>query len=266
MIKRDESSKTVDCETCAVSKMHRLMQKIPAERTTKSYEILHFDIIIFKKRSDFDETFCIVHFIDEFTSFNWIFSLIDYQEKTLMSMFKSLINKCDKVDFSIMSRILIKKIRSEQKISINIKLKDWINNQNIEWEWSSKNTLEQNEKSERFNAMLIEKARCIRKFFKLFENLYPECYLAVAHLLNRTFMTQLRWNSSLIQIATFSEEINQTKAESAKDLWLQDVRAAKRIRCLISIREDESTCFRRLFDSLWLDQHIQSMKSRRRWC
>jgi hypothetical protein len=64
----DESSKTVNCETCAVSKMHRLMQKIFAERATKSYEILHFDIIICKK--DFDETSCIVHFIDEFTSFN----------------------------------------------------------------------------------------------------------------------------------------------------------------------------------------------------
>ncbi len=66
----DESSKSVKCETCAVSKMHRLMQKTFAERAIKSYKILHFDIIIFKKRSDFDETFCIAHFIDEFTSFN----------------------------------------------------------------------------------------------------------------------------------------------------------------------------------------------------
>ncbi len=49
MIKKDESSKTIDCETCAVSKMHRLMQKISAERATKFYEILHFDIIICKK-------------------------------------------------------------------------------------------------------------------------------------------------------------------------------------------------------------------------
>jgi hypothetical protein len=70
MIKRNEFSKTVDCETCVVSKMHRLMQKILAERVIKSYEILHFDIIIFKKRFDFDETFCMTHFTDEFTSFN----------------------------------------------------------------------------------------------------------------------------------------------------------------------------------------------------
>jgi hypothetical protein len=199
MIKRDESSKTIDCETCAVNKMHRLMQKIFAEHVIKSYEILHFDIIIFKKKIDFDETFCIAHFIDEFTSFNWIFSLIDYQEKTLMSMFKSLINKCDQAELNVQFRSMMKKIRSEQKTSIDLQLKNEINNQNIEWDWSSKNTFEQNDKSKRFDALLIEKARCIREFFKLSKDLYSECYLAVAHLLNRTSMLS-DWQSSLIRL------------------------------------------------------------------
>jgi hypothetical protein len=251
---------------CAVSKMHRLMRKILAERATKSYEILHFDIIIFKKSSDFDETSCTAYFIDEFTSFNWIFSLIDHKKKTLMSMFKSLINRCDKTDLSMISRIMIKKIRSEQKTSvaaglgfehveqpdpiqssgwtrisvqlsgldkifcpnprnlyatgsvssgsgcstrglgwricstrgsglkfcpklnptarlqetsIDLQLENWISDQNIEWNWSAKNTSEQNDKSERFEALLTEKARCIKEFFKLFEDLYPECYLVL---------------------------------------------------------------------------------------
>ncbi len=197
MIKRNESSKTIDCETCAVSKMHRLMQKILAERATKSYEILHFDIIICKK--DFDETSCIAHFIDEFTSFNWVFSLIDHKEKTLMSMFKDLINRCDRTELSFQSRSMMKKIRSEQKTSIDLQLENWINNQSIEWEWSSKYIFEQNDKLERFDVLLTEKARCIRKFSKLLEDLYPECYLAVAHLLNRTSMLS-DWQSSLIRL------------------------------------------------------------------
>ncbi len=122
MIKRNEFSKTIDCETYAVSKMHCLMQKILAERVTKSYEILHFDIIIFKKKFDFDETFCIIHFIDEFTLFNWVFSLIDHQEKTLMSMFKSLINRCDRTELIINS--MMKKIRREQETLIDLQLKN----------------------------------------------------------------------------------------------------------------------------------------------
>jgi hypothetical protein len=202
MIKRNESSKTIDCETCAVSKMHRLMQKIPAERAIKSYEILHFDIIICKK--DFDETSCIAHFIDEFTSFNWVFSLIDHKEKTLMSVITDLINRCDKTELIINS--MMKKIRSEQKTSIDLQLENWINNQNIEWEWSFKYIFEQNDKSERFDALLSEKTRCIREFFKRFEDLYSECYLAVAHLLNRTSMIQLNRYSSLIRLQRLLKE------------------------------------------------------------
>jgi hypothetical protein len=123
--------------------------------------------------------------------------LIDHQEKTLMSMFKSLINKCDRTELIIKS--MIKKIRSEQKISIDIKLKDWISDQNIEWNWSSKNTFEQNDKSERFDVLLIEKAKCIKEFSKLSKDLYSECYLTVAHLLNRTSMLS-DWQSSLIRL------------------------------------------------------------------
>jgi hypothetical protein len=198
MIKRNKFSKTIDCETCAVSKIHRLVSKISAERATKSYEILHFDIIICKK--NFDETSCIAHFVDEFISFNWIFSLIDHKENTLMSMFENLINKCDWAELNIQLRSMMKKIRSEQKTSIDLQLKNWINHQNIEWDWSAKNSFKQNDKSKRFEALLIEKARCIREFFKLFENLYSECYLVVAHLLNRTSMIQLNWDSLLIRL------------------------------------------------------------------
>jgi hypothetical protein len=35
--------------------------------------------------------------------------------------------------------------------------------QEINWDWSTKNIFEQNEKSERFDDMLIEKAKCIKK-------------------------------------------------------------------------------------------------------
>jgi hypothetical protein len=115
-----------------------------------------------------------------------------------MSVFKSLINRCDRAELIINS--MMKKIGSEQETSIDLQLENWINNQSIEWNWSAKNTSEQNDKSVRFEALLTEKAKCIRKFFKLFENLYSECYLAVVHLLNRTSMIQLNWDSSLIRM------------------------------------------------------------------
>jgi hypothetical protein len=70
--------------------------------------------------------------------------------------------------------------------------------QEISWNWSTKNIFKQNEKFERFDDMLIEKAKCIKEHVKLSKDFYSECYLVAAHILNRTSSSSLSWNSSLI--------------------------------------------------------------------
>jgi hypothetical protein len=193
----DSASKTVKCEICAVSKMHRLVQKQSAARAIKLYEMLHFDLIIYEIRR-FDEIICIAHFTDEFTHYSWVFSLNDHREKTLMPVFKGLINKCDRSGIAIDSMIRI--IRTSQETSINKRLENWIINQEIIWDWSAKNILEQNDISKRYEALLIEKARCIREHAKLSEDLFSECYLTAEHLMNRTLNQTLNWESSLIRM------------------------------------------------------------------
>jgi phage FluMu protein Com len=70
--------------------------------------------------------------------------------------------------------------------------------QEINWNWSTKNIFEQNKKFERFDELLIEKAKCIKKHAKLSKDLYSECYFVVAHILNRTSSSTLSWDSLLI--------------------------------------------------------------------
>jgi hypothetical protein len=70
--------------------------------------------------------------------------------------------------------------------------------QEINWNWSTKNIFEQNEKFERFDDMLIEKAKCIKEHVKLSKDFYSECYFVVAHILNWTSSSSLSWDSSLI--------------------------------------------------------------------
>jgi hypothetical protein len=70
--------------------------------------------------------------------------------------------------------------------------------QNINWDWSTKNIFEQNEKFEHFNELLIKKTKCIKKHAKLSKDLYSKCYLVAAHILNRTSSSSLSWDSSLI--------------------------------------------------------------------
>jgi hypothetical protein len=155
---------------------------------------LHFDLIICNKT--FDETTCITHFIDELIFYNWVFSLMNHRKKTLLSIFKDLINQCDCIKFD--ERAIIRIIRINQEIFIDKKLENWMHEQEINWDWSTKNIFKQNEKSERFDDMLIEKTKRIKKHVKLSKNFYSECFLVAAHILNRTSSQILNWNLSLI--------------------------------------------------------------------
>ena len=96
----ENAPRTIQCETCAVSKMHRVINKAPSGRAIKPYQLLHFDLTINDK--GFDGTSCIAHyFTDEFTSYVWVYQLNDHKEKTLLPIFKSLINQCDRAGISI---------------------------------------------------------------------------------------------------------------------------------------------------------------------
>jgi hypothetical protein len=135
--------------------------------------------------------------------------LIDHKKKTLLSIFKDFINQCDRIKFS--ERAIIRIIRTNQEIFIDKKLEDWMRAQAINWDWSTKNISEQNEKFERFDELLIEKAKCIRNHAKLSKDFYSICYLVAAHILNRTSSSSLSCDSSLIFMQKLLKESIRSK-------------------------------------------------------
>jgi hypothetical protein len=193
-VTQENASKIVQCDTYAISKMHRLIQRKSSVKAIKIFQILHFDLIICNKA--FNETTCIAHFINELIFYNWVFSLMNHKKKTLLSIFKDLINQWDRIKLD--KRAIIRIIRIDQEIFIDKKLEDWMREQKINWNWLTKNIFEQNEKFKRFDDILIEKTKCIKEHVKLSKNFYSECYFVVAHILNRTFSSSLSWDSSLI--------------------------------------------------------------------
>ncbi len=201
-VTQENASKIVQCDTCAILKMHRLIQRKSSAKAIKIFQILHFDLIICNKA--FDETTSIAHFIDELIFYNWIFSLMNHKKKTLLSIFKDLINQCDRIEFN--ERAIVRIIRIDQEIFIDKKLENWVREQEINWNWSTKNISEQNEKSKRLDDMLIEKTKCIKKHVKLSKDFYSECYLVAAHILNRTSSSSLSWDSSLILMQKLLKE------------------------------------------------------------
>jgi hypothetical protein len=67
-ITQKDASKIVQCDTCAISKMHCLIQRTSSAKAIKSFQMLHFDLIICNKA--FDDTTCIAHFTDELIFYN----------------------------------------------------------------------------------------------------------------------------------------------------------------------------------------------------
>jgi hypothetical protein len=128
-VTQENASKIVQCDTCTISKIHRLIQRKSSAKTIKIFQILHFDLIICNKT--FDETTCITHFIDELIFYNWVFSLMNHKKKTLLSIFKNLINQCDRIKFD--ERAIIRITRIDQEIFIDKKLENWMREQKINW-------------------------------------------------------------------------------------------------------------------------------------
>jgi hypothetical protein len=202
-ITQKNASKIVECNTCAISKMHCLIQRTSSAKAIKFFQILHFDLINCNKT--FNDTTCIAHFIDELIFFNWVYSLMNRKKKTLLSIFKNLINQCNRIKFN--ERAIICIIRIDQEIFIDKKLENWMRAQKINWDWSTKNTFEQNEKFKRFDELLIEKTKCIKEHAKLSKDFYSKCYFVVAHILNRTSSLSLSWDSSLIFMQKLLKEL-----------------------------------------------------------
>lgn len=66
----DESKKffkIVQYITYAISKMHQIYQKRLIKQIIKFFQMLHFDFTI--NNINFDETNCIIHFIDKYLFF-----------------------------------------------------------------------------------------------------------------------------------------------------------------------------------------------------
>ena len=60
--------KIFNCIICAVSKMHKIINKNVNNCVIKFFQILHFDLTI--NNINFDKINCIAHFTNEFIFFN----------------------------------------------------------------------------------------------------------------------------------------------------------------------------------------------------
>ncbi len=163
------------------------------------------------------------------------------QKENIDVNFQRLINQYDCIKFD--KRAIIRIICTVQEIFLDKKLENWMREQKINWNWSTKNTFEQNEKLERFDDMLIEKTKCIKKHVKLSKDFYSECYLVVAHILNRTSSSSLNWDSSLIFMQKLLKELIRNEIAHFKMFNCKAFSLLKKINALKKNEKMKSRAF-----------------------
>jgi hypothetical protein len=130
--------------------MHSLIFKSSSFKAIKSFERLHFNLIILNKT--FDDIICIAHFQDEFTFYQWVFFLLNHKQETLLRVIKHVINLCDRLHFEI--KLCVQVIRINEKTSFNTVIQDFVKKQDIDFEWSAKEIKKQNETIKRASSLL----------------------------------------------------------------------------------------------------------------
>src|SRR5437868_5102171 len=77
---------THECKTCAISKAHQIISRRPAQRATKPFERVHFDLIEFER--GFDGSLYVLHFTDDLTRMHWAYPISNRRQSTLSTVIK----------------------------------------------------------------------------------------------------------------------------------------------------------------------------------
>ncbi|KAA6408841.1 MAG: hypothetical protein FRX48_07185 [Lasallia pustulata] len=145
LLEDKDSPKMVQCQTCAMLKMHQFILKILSQRATRLFKRLCMDLIILGVA--WDGTTYIAHFYDECIRNHWVFPMSDHKQEMLLHIVKHIINHCDRQGFE--SRFAVQVIQQDQETSVGNDIQRLVQSQGLTYEWSAKDTKEQNGAAER---------------------------------------------------------------------------------------------------------------------
>ena len=180
--------KTNECESCALSKAHRVISRSPdnAETFTKPFYRVTYDLMQLTPALNKDEW--ISHFACHATDFNMVFT---HQRKSeAIRIVREAINII-KTRFNA----TVVFFRSDGERSLGGEFDDLLVETGITHESSAPNSPEQNGHSERKGGILAMKARALRIDAGLPIFLWPELVCAAGYLANRTPMQKHGWKT-----------------------------------------------------------------------
>ena len=179
---------TSECETCGISKAHKIISRKPSPRATIPFDRVHWDIIHFSE--GFNGHRYASHFLDDKTRMNWVYTHSAKSQTVLLQIFHEF-DAFVKRQFNRKIKIF----RIDGETALGKLFDDWGTNEGLEFETSTPYSPEQNGSAERSGGVIVNKSRCIRIRASLPEDMWPETVKAAAYLVNRTPAKHLGWRS-----------------------------------------------------------------------
>jgi hypothetical protein len=194
--------KTHECESCALSKMHKIISRSAknVETSDKSFFRVTYDLmqlgLVFNKNE------WVSHFACHAIDFNLVFT---HEKKFDASrIVREAINLIE----TRFSSVKVMFIRSDEEKFLEADFKDFLVEKRISFEPFASDSSKQNDHFERKDEILVIKARVMRIDADLFNYLWLEIIRTTDYIANRTLMKKHQWKTSYELVLRQASNLN----------------------------------------------------------
>ena len=186
--------KTNECESCALSKIHRIVSRLPdkSEPSMRPFQRISFDLMHFTVAYNGHQWAS--HLACEYTDFN-----IVHTHKTKDNARQILLDNLELIKNRYKQDVVF--IRTDGEKALDYAFQDELSARGITFETSPPHTPDQNGHAERKGGMLATKARTMRISANIPQYIWTECICTAAYIANRTPIKKQKWKT-LYEMAT----------------------------------------------------------------
>ena len=197
-------SSTSPCEGCAVANLQHQISRRPAQRASRPFERVHFDLIQMNRAYNGDEW--AMHFMCDKVRSHYGYTFRKKSDaRATVQDFTAFVKRQYDQDILVWHT-------DGEKVLEQRSFGDWLREEGFIFETSAPYTQAQNGSAERAGGVIMRKARAMRIEAKLPENLWPEFFKSAVYITNRTPTKQLGW---LTPIETLHRELNRPNPRPA---------------------------------------------------
>ncbi len=184
----DSASSIKRCETCALIKTHEIMFRRFEQKESIHYFLSRVDYDLISMNEKYNQNFWINHFVDFYTRMNFVYT--HSRKNDAFSMIREFL-KTTQIRYDQIVRF----IRMNDERILKFEYWEFMKLRKIVTKRFVSYTSSQNDKIERFEKILMIRARAMRIKTNLSANLWSKMFKSVDYLNNRILRRALAWKT-----------------------------------------------------------------------